>query len=185
MSSSSEESRDFNVHLNVLFAGINSYFVPLVGAPYFHNSVEIFFPEGRFFYDRGGSSVSLQRAIPDQRFAGYIQLDSPIPLNSDFDRLQWNVCDALASFLAGMNTTLCSGKSSMIIQKARHLFEINVLFFTFFAWGTQANYQRFQALQFPGDEEVSTAQSVVSSGNLSQYLGRWSDDFFGGPYVRL
>ena len=115
--SSSEESRDFNVHLNVLFAGINSYFVPLVGAPYFHNSVEIFFPEGRFFYDRGGSSVSLQRAIPDQRFAGYIQLDSPIPLNSDFDRLQWNVCDALASFLAGMNTTLCSGKSSMIIQK--------------------------------------------------------------------
>ena len=54
-----------------------------------------------------------------------------------------------------MNTTLCSGKSSMIIQKqVLSSFEINVLFFTFFAWGTQANYQRFQALQFPGDEEV-------------------------------
>ncbi len=33
-------------------------------------------------------------------------------------------------------------------------------------------------------EEVMAAKDVVESGNLSQFLGAWSKDFYGGPKVR-
>jgi len=35
-----------------------------------------------------------------------------------------------------------------------------------------------------GQEEVEAATSVVASGVLSQYLGKWSDEFLGGPKVK-
>ena len=35
-----------------------------------------------------------------------------------------------------------------------------------------------------GQEEVDAAMSVVESGNLSQFLGCWEPDFFGGPKVQ-
>ena len=35
-----------------------------------------------------------------------------------------------------------------------------------------------------GDEEVIAAKKVVESGVLSQYLGAWSEGFYGGPKVK-
>ncbi len=35
-----------------------------------------------------------------------------------------------------------------------------------------------------GKEEVEAAKSVVESGVLSQFLGAWHEDFYGGPKVR-
>ena len=35
-----------------------------------------------------------------------------------------------------------------------------------------------------GREELAAASSVIESGVLSQYLGTWHEDFFGGPKVR-
>jgi perosamine synthetase len=35
-----------------------------------------------------------------------------------------------------------------------------------------------------GGEEKAAVQKVLDSGNLSQFLGAWSTDFFGGPMVR-
>ncbi len=35
-----------------------------------------------------------------------------------------------------------------------------------------------------GPEEVEAAKKVVESGNLSQFLGCWEDDFYGGPKIR-
>jgi len=35
-----------------------------------------------------------------------------------------------------------------------------------------------------GIEEVNAAKKVIESGVLSQYLGCWDDDFFGGPKVQ-
>jgi perosamine synthetase len=35
-----------------------------------------------------------------------------------------------------------------------------------------------------GPEEKQAAQGVLDSGNLSQFLGAWSDDFYGGPKVQ-
>lgn len=35
-----------------------------------------------------------------------------------------------------------------------------------------------------GSDEIEAVSRVVRSGNLSQFLGEWHQDFFGGPYVR-
>lgn len=35
-----------------------------------------------------------------------------------------------------------------------------------------------------GPEELEAVSRVVKSGNLSQFLGEWDQDFFGGPLVR-
>ena len=35
-----------------------------------------------------------------------------------------------------------------------------------------------------GEEELAAASSVIKSGVLSQFLGTWSPDFFGGPKVQ-
>lgn len=44
-----------------------------------------------------------------------------------------------------------------------------------------APFQRYNSI---GKEEVEAARLVVESGNLSQFLGCWSPDFFGGPKVQ-
>jgi perosamine synthetase len=42
----------------------------------------------------------------------------------------------------------------------------------------------FPAHNTIGPEEKEAAQAVLDSGNLSQFLGAWSDDFYGGPKVQ-
>lgn len=42
-------------------------------------------------------------------------------------------------------------------------------------------FRRYNSL---GSEEVAAAKAVVESGVLSQYIGAWTHDFYGGPKVR-
>ncbi len=42
----------------------------------------------------------------------------------------------------------------------------------------------FKSYNSIGKEEVEAAREVVESGNLSQFLGSWDPDFFGGPKVK-
>lgn len=42
----------------------------------------------------------------------------------------------------------------------------------------------FPAYNTIGEEELKAVQEVVKSGVLSQYLGCWHDDFYGGPKVQ-
>lgn len=42
----------------------------------------------------------------------------------------------------------------------------------------------FPAYNHIGKEEIAATTRVLESGNLSQYLGVWHDDFWGGPEVR-
>jgi perosamine synthetase len=42
----------------------------------------------------------------------------------------------------------------------------------------------FPAYNPIGKEEALAVQAVMESGNLSQYLGAWHEDFMGGPVVR-
>lgn len=44
-----------------------------------------------------------------------------------------------------------------------------------------APFQRYNSI---GREEVEAATHVIESGKLSQFLGCWDPDFFGGPKVR-
>ena len=44
--------------------------------------------------------------------------------------------------------------------------------------------KQFQSYNPIGIEEVVAAKDVIESGVLSQYLGAWHSDFFGGPKVK-
>lgn len=50
--------------------------------------------------------------------------------------------------------------------------------------GTPVRTKLFPAYNTIGPEEKAAVQKVLDSGNLSQFLGTWSDDFFGGPTIR-
>ena len=42
----------------------------------------------------------------------------------------------------------------------------------------------FQSYNSIGSEEVEAARAVIESGKLSQFLGSWDPDFYGGPKVQ-
>jgi len=50
--------------------------------------------------------------------------------------------------------------------------------------GKKTIEKSFQKYNSIGIEEVNAAKQVIESGILSQYLGCWDDDFFGGPKVQ-
>jgi dTDP-4-amino-4,6-dideoxygalactose transaminase len=50
--------------------------------------------------------------------------------------------------------------------------------------GTPVRTQLFPAYNTIGEEEKQAVMKVLDSGNLSQFLGTWSEDFLGGPMVR-
>jgi perosamine synthetase len=50
--------------------------------------------------------------------------------------------------------------------------------------GTPVRTKLFPAYNTIGEEEKAAVTRVLDSGNLSQYLGAWTDDFYGGPMVR-
>ena len=50
--------------------------------------------------------------------------------------------------------------------------------------GPKAITTPFQRYNSIGKEEVEAAHLVIESGNLSQFLGCWEPDFFGGPKVQ-
>ena len=50
--------------------------------------------------------------------------------------------------------------------------------------GRPVRTRLFPAYNTIGEAEKDAVMKVLDSGNLSQYLGAWTDDFFGGPKVR-
>ena len=50
--------------------------------------------------------------------------------------------------------------------------------------GTKTIKKPFKKYNSIGIEELNSAKSVIESGILSQYLGKWGPDFFGGPKVK-
>ena len=50
--------------------------------------------------------------------------------------------------------------------------------------GRKTITEEFKPFNPIGLEEVEAAKSVIESGVLSQYLGAWHPDFFGGPKVK-
>ncbi|HEX6334315.1 MAG TPA: DegT/DnrJ/EryC1/StrS family aminotransferase [Flavisolibacter sp.] len=50
--------------------------------------------------------------------------------------------------------------------------------------GAPVRTKLFPAYNTIGAEEKEAVQKVLDSGNLSQFLGTWSADFYGGPTVR-
>lgn len=50
--------------------------------------------------------------------------------------------------------------------------------------GSPVRTKPFPAHNFIGEEEKKAVAEVLDSGNLSQFIGCWHDDFYGGPKVR-
>jgi len=50
--------------------------------------------------------------------------------------------------------------------------------------GTPVRTALFPAYNTIGQEEKDAVMKILDSGNLSQYIGAWHQDFFGGPTVR-
>lgn len=50
--------------------------------------------------------------------------------------------------------------------------------------GTPVRTKLFPAYNTIGDEEKRAVMKVLDSGNLSQFLGAWHKDFYGGPTVQ-
>jgi len=50
--------------------------------------------------------------------------------------------------------------------------------------GTPIRTKLFPAYNTIGIEEKKAAEQVLDSGNLSQFLGAWSEDFLGGPKIK-
>lgn len=50
--------------------------------------------------------------------------------------------------------------------------------------GKPVREKLFPVHNFIGDEEKRAVAAVLDSGNLSQYIGAWHTDFFGGPTVK-
>ena len=50
--------------------------------------------------------------------------------------------------------------------------------------GPRTNTKSFKRYTPIGKEEVEAAKAVVESGVLSQFLGAWHEDFYGGPKVQ-
>ncbi len=50
--------------------------------------------------------------------------------------------------------------------------------------GTPVRTKLFPAYNTIGEEEKRAVLTVLESGNLSQFLGAWHKDFYGGPYVQ-
>ena len=50
--------------------------------------------------------------------------------------------------------------------------------------GGKAIPNPFRSYNSIGPEELAAAKAVIESGVLSQFLGTWHEDFYGGPKVR-
>ena len=50
--------------------------------------------------------------------------------------------------------------------------------------GTKTIQSEFKRYNSIGEEELQAAKQVIESGVLSQFLGAWHQDFYGGPKVR-
>lgn len=50
--------------------------------------------------------------------------------------------------------------------------------------GSKTIEKPFKRYNSIGSEESNAAKAVIDSGVLSQFIGAWHEDFYGGPKVR-
>lgn len=79
-----------------------------------HYCVEVLSPSGRLRYDRGGEVIEWQGVDADPNFDGYrILAEQRDTIANGMNIYQWHVYDQLAKHLAGMRTTLCTGRQAL------------------------------------------------------------------------
>lgn len=106
------ESHDPEPDLKIKFELGEIYFCAVRAEHFTYHSVELIASNGRLRYERG--SMLWQSTIPDSNNLGYIILN-PIAeeIKSDAPRLQLAVVDQMARYLAGEDTSICTGSQGL------------------------------------------------------------------------
>lgn len=89
---------------------------------FFHNSMELISSNGRLRYESSGEDILWQGIEADQRFKGYIRLDKvKEKIYTDYDRIQWNVVEELATAMSGRRAQICTGVAALRTQEVLEL----------------------------------------------------------------
>ena len=89
-------------------------FFPLINYQYFHNSIDMFYINGRIRYECNGKNVFIHNTKKDDVFTNYNILNSnPVELKADFSIIQSYVVNNLLLFLKGESHYLCSGEDAL------------------------------------------------------------------------
>jgi perosamine synthetase len=71
---------------------------------------------------------------------------------------------------------------------AKYIYKVNSMTLLFnklaLTGGSKTIQQTFIRYNPIGNEEIQAAKEVIESGVLSQFIGAWHEDFYGGPKVR-
>lgn len=79
-----------------------------------HYCVELLSPSGRLRYERGGEVIEWQGVVADPNFDGYrILAEQRETIVNGMSIYQWHVYDQLGKHLAGLRTTLCTGRQAL------------------------------------------------------------------------
>ncbi len=105
---------DYEPDFEIEFSKGLFHFSPLKIQSYFHNSIDMFYNNGRIRYDLNGRTVFYHELESDDVFEGYKVLDScPSEFEVDFTIIQSYVTNNLSLFLRGEKYFLCSGKEAL------------------------------------------------------------------------
>ncbi len=89
---------------------------------FFHNSMELISSNGRLRYESSGQDILWQGIEADERFKGYIRLaKGNEKIETDYDRIQWNVVEELEAALSGRRAHICSGVAALRTQEVLEL----------------------------------------------------------------
>lgn len=79
-----------------------------------HYCIELLSPSGRLRYDRGGEVIEWQGVYADPNFNGYrILAEQRETIANGMNIYQWHVYDQIGKHLAGVRTTLCTGRQAL------------------------------------------------------------------------
>jgi predicted dehydrogenase len=92
---------------NIRFSGLKD-------ENFFHNSIELIAPNGRLRYEQSGALITWQTASASATFSGYKTLEqNEKTIETDFNRIQWQVVDELSKSIRGLSSRLCTGHNAL------------------------------------------------------------------------
>jgi predicted dehydrogenase len=98
--------------VKVEFESGDIYFLAAQAENFSHHIIELIAANGRLCYEQG--SMRWQSTILDSSSPGYVVLNpTPEMIDSDVPRLQWCVADQMARYLAGEETSICTGSQGL------------------------------------------------------------------------
>jgi predicted dehydrogenase len=119
------DGTDSEPDVRVTFARGPVLFLAAKEEEFSHYTIELLAPNGRLRYERGGSAIDWQQAMPHPTFRGQFNLSAQAErIPSGMDRYQWHVAEELAGALAGRDHHLCSAREALsTLEQMQHILD--------------------------------------------------------------